>query len=317
MEFLKALSTRNLYYLFSKPQLSIVFICLLVRKIMSLIILLYYCQPNKKICCRGTRMKVTLPDWCYLFFIGTQKVAEHLLVRFCQPFTPVIALFHVFIEESLASEFWGGTSVKKEKPQWSSCDWAKITLLGSLYKNLSVCCPNKCLGCVKHTARWPQEEKSIAIHISCVYNCLWKPGSGLFAGQIFLSCCVLSFLISNGHVFHNALIYSEAEFRLLFFLLIRITILITGALYWIWSVHWTVDRHRPCTGRSYFAVRFLKVWGSVLCFFCFEVRKGVCGSNHLSLGQLFIRVLNVKCGFLFVAVILNTVSSGQGHCNTC
>lgn len=180
----------------------------------SLVILLYYHQPKKKICCRGIRMKVSLPDWCYLFFIGTQKVAEHPLVRFCQPFTPVIALFHVFIEESLASEFWGGTSVKEEKPQWSSRDWAKITLLGSLYKNLSVCCPNKCLGCVKHRAQWPQEEKSIAIHISYVYNCLWKPGSGLFAGQIFLSCCFLSFLISNGHVFHNALIYSEAEFGL-------------------------------------------------------------------------------------------------------
>lgn len=110
-------------------------------------------------------------------------------------------MFHVFIKESLASEFSGGTSVKEEKPRWSPRDWAKITLLRAFYKNLSVCCPNKCLECVKHRAQWPQEEKSIAIHISYVYNCLWEHGSGLFAGQLFLSCCFLSFPFSNGMSF--------------------------------------------------------------------------------------------------------------------
>lgn len=147
-------------------------------------------------------MTVTLPDGCYLFFIGAQKVAKHTLVRFCQPFTPVIALFHVFIKESLASKFLGGTSVKDEKPQWRARDWARITLLRSFYKTWQFAAQINALECVKHGVEWPQEEKSIAIHISYVYNCLWKHGSGLFAGHLSLSCCFRSFLISNGHVFH-------------------------------------------------------------------------------------------------------------------
>lgn len=84
------------------------------------------------------------------------------------------------------------------KYPWLSKDYTAQVIL----QNLSVCCPNKCLECVKHGAEWPQEEKSIAIHISYVCNCLWKHGSSLFVRQLFLSFCCLSFLSSNGHVFH-------------------------------------------------------------------------------------------------------------------
>lgn len=122
-------------------------------------------------------------------------------------------------------------------------------------QNLSVCCPNKCLERVKRGAQWPREEKSIAIHISYVCNCLWKRGSGLFAGRLFLSSCLLSFLISNCHAFHMLCFpakqnlgrfpcphyHSYCGTRTAF-------------------DHWTVEAQGACTGNGYFAFRFLKVW---------------------------------------------------------
>lgn len=164
---------------------------------------------------------------------------------------------------------------------WLCKDYTARVIL----QNLSVCSPNKCLECVKHGVEWPQEEKSIAIHISYVYNCLWKHGSGLFAGQLSLSCCFLSFLISNGHVFHMLCCTVKQN---LGFLSCPHYHSYCGTLYWIWSVHWTVDGHRLYTRNGYFALRYLKVWVFHY-LFCFEAGEGEgdCVRN-LSSGELFI-----------------------------
>lgn len=74
----------------------------------------------------------------------------------------------------------------------SKDDTAQVIL-----QNLSVCCPNKCVECVEHGAEWPQEEKSIAIHSSYIYNCLWRHGTGLFARQLCLSCCFFPHLMDR------------------------------------------------------------------------------------------------------------------------
>lgn len=156
------------------------------------------------------------------------------------------------------------------KCSWLSKDYpAQVSL-----QNLSACCPNKCLECVKHGAEWPQEEKSIAIHISYVYNCLWKHGTGLFCRAasplpLFLS----SFLMDVSFTCFD-LQWSRIWDPPPFFFHVRIPILITGTLDWVWSVHWTVDRHRPCPRNGYFDLRFLKLWVFSLFAYSFRFEVG-------------------------------------------
>lgn len=134
LEVLKALLKSKKSGLFSKPQVPIV--SFLIGKInhSGWVALLYCQEQNKNSCCWSAKMTDTLPNGCYLFFSSLQKVAKHPLVRSCQPWMLIIALFHVFIEDSLTSKFLGGTSVKNEKSQWSTRAWAKITVRRSFHK---------------------------------------------------------------------------------------------------------------------------------------------------------------------------------------
>lgn len=106
---------------------------------------------------------------------------------------------------------------------------------------MSVCHPNKCLECVKHGAEWPLEEKSMAIHISYVYNCLWDHGSSLFMEQLVLPGVVSwLFLLFSGVPFNGLWITTKYSNRqvlpvVIFYYCFHITVFKIAAPWSVWT----------------------------------------------------------------------------------
>lgn len=213
---------------------------------------------------------------------------------------PVIALFHAFIEGSFANKFGEGqVSGKRHHGEVSPCDWAETTLLRLPHKNLSVCRPNKCLGCIRHRAQRPEEGKSIAIHISHVCSCSGKHGCTWFAG--FFPPChpYLPFLVMERLCIPVRQTWG-------FPLLVHTTILIPGAR----VMFDQCAELATGTDHSYFALRSLNIGDPCSCVWLWS-EAGMCGI-HLSPGLLFNRVFNFQCRFLSMAVVLKAFHQNKG-----